>query len=55
MTKIIEFIILMLTTPLLILVLGFISYVLYKVFEWMETNKIVIKWLDKVFKAGEQE
>ena len=54
MTKIIEFVVTVLTTASLISILGFICYILYKVFEWMENNRIIAKWLDKTFKAGEQ-
>ena len=55
MTEIIGFVVTVLTTASLISILGFISYILYKVFEWMETNRIIVKWLNKVFKVGEQE
>ena len=54
MTKIIEFAVTVLTIASLISILGFITYILYKVFEWMENNRIIAKWLDKMFKAGEQ-
>ena len=55
MTKITEFIALTLTAVSLISVLGFILCILYQVYDWMEANRIIAKWLDKVFKAGEQK
>ena len=54
MTKIIEFIILTVTVASLLFLLTFIFFILSEVDEWMRENKIITKWLNKAFKAGEQ-
>lgn len=54
MTKLVEFVVLTLTVGSLILVLFFISLTLYQIYEWMDANRIIAKWLDKIFKAGEE-
>ena len=55
MTKIIEFIILTVTVSSLLFLLTFIFFILSEIDEWMRDNKIIIKWLNKKFKAGEQK
>ena len=55
MIKIIEFIALTLTAISLLSLIAYIIFVLIKISEWIEDNRIIEKWLDKMFKAGEQE
>lgn len=55
MTKLMEFVVLTLTVGSLILVLFFTSLILYQIYEWMDANRVIEKWLDKKFKAGEQD
>ena len=54
MTKIIEFVVIVLTAASLISLLAFIFIILSQFYDWMEDNKIIAKWLDKMFKKGEQ-
>ena len=54
MIKIIEFIALTLTAISLLSLIAFIIFVLIKISEWIEDNRIIEKWLDKMFRAGEQ-
>lgn len=54
MTKLVEFIALTLITISLLSLIASIIFILIKVFEWIEDNKIIEKWLNKVFRAGEQ-
>ena len=55
MTKIIEFIILTVTTASLLFLLTFIFFILSEISEWMRDNKIINKWLNKKFKKGEEK
>lgn len=55
MIKITEFIALTLTAISLLSLIAFIIFVLNKIFEWIEDNRIIEKWLDKMFRAGKQE
>lgn len=54
MTKLIELIAITLTVALLLSLLFFMFIIFCEVYDWMESHKIIAKWLDKVFKAGEQ-
>ena len=54
MTKIIRFVVIVLTAALLLSLLAFIFIILCQFYDWMEDNKIIAKWLDKVFKEGEE-
>ena len=54
MTKLIELIVLTLTVASLLSLLSFIFIIFCEVSEWIQDNKIIAKWLDKVFKAGEE-
>ena len=54
MTKIIEFISLTVTATSLLFLLTFIFFILSEIDEWMRDNKIITKWLNKVFRAGKQ-
>ena len=55
MTELVGFIVTTLTVGSLILVLFFISLILYQIYEWIDANRIIEKRLDKIFKAGEKE
>ena len=55
MTKIIEFIILTVTTTSLLFLLTFIFFILSEIAEWMRDNKIIRKRLNKAFKVGEKD
>ena len=54
MTKLIELIVITLTVASLLSLLLFIFIIFCEVYDWMESNKIITKWLDKMFKAGKQ-
>ena len=55
MTKIIEFVILIITISSLLFLLTFIFFILSEIAEWMRNNKVVMKWLSKKFKIGEKD
>ena len=54
MTKIIEFVVIVLTAALLLSLLAFMFIIFCQFYDWMENNRIIEKWLDKMFKKGEQ-
>ena len=55
MKTIIGFVVIVLAAASLLSLLAFIFIILCQFDDWMEDNKIIAKWLDKVFKAGEQK
>ena len=54
MTKLMELIVITLTVAILLSLLSFMFIIFCEVYDWMESNKIITKWLDKIFKTGDE-